>query len=128
LQPVEERLRRGKQVIQKPERTKVGSLRDMKAKQIVLQGRCRQIEKPDLVAHRDGRVRIIELLPRQPRFFDDRVERKPCALRPRISKSAHPAVRTWQPIDAAGRRRRFAWHWLVSRHRKLGTYGQVFGR
>ena len=99
----------------------------MKAKQIILQGRCRQIEKFDLVAHRDGRVRIIELLPRQACLFDDRVERNPCALRSRVGKSTHPAVRTWQPIDAAGRRRRFAWHWLVSRHRKLGTYGQVFG-
>ena len=112
LQPLEQRIRRGEQVIQKPELAKVGNLRDVKAKQIVLQRLRRQIEKLDLIAHRDGGMRIVELLPGQPRLFDDRVERNARALRPRIGEPTHPAVRARQPLGTAGGRRRFAWHWL----------------
>src|SRR5438045_76893 len=56
----------------------------MKSEQIVLQCRGRQIQKLDLIAYRDGSVRVIELLPCQPRLLDERVNRDTRVLRPRV--------------------------------------------
>ena len=128
LHSVEEGLRRGRQVIQQPDGAKIRHLRDMESEQIVLQRRRRKIQELDLIAHRDGRARIIELLPGQPRLPEQRVESDARTLRSRIGEPAHRAMRARQPFGAAGTRWRFAWHWLVSRHRKPGTNGQVFGR
>jgi hypothetical protein len=100
----------------------------VEAEQVVLQRHRSKIQELDLVAHRNGRARIIELLPRKPRLLDERVERNAGLRGACVGEPAHRAVRARQPFGAGNRRTRFASHSILSGQPGAGRYGQFFGR
>ena len=76
MQRVEQHVGRGHRVIEQTDLPQVEVLREMEAEAIILECVGDQVDELDLVAHRDPRLAVGQLLAREARAFQERIKLK----------------------------------------------------